>query len=299
MGRETQHPSRLTALILASRPKTLPAAIMPVLVGSAMAVHDGQFRVGAALAALICALLIQIGTNYSNDLLDYRSGMDTEERTGPERAVASGWLSEVEMLQATIVVFVLTVPLGLYLIAVAGWPVLIIGLASLGAGISYTGGPYPLAYHGLGDLFVFLFFGLVATAGTYYVQAVTVNWFIILTALAPGALITNILVVNNYRDIPTDRATGKRTLAVILGPAGTRMEYILLLLLSYSVPLILFLTGEFTWWVLLPWLTLPFALSLSMQLMNENQGKVLNKVLARTAALCLIFGILLSLGVML
>ena len=292
-------PAKMEAWWLASRPKTLPAAMMPVLVGSALALHDGVFAPGPALAALICALLIQIGTNFSNDLLDFQAGTDTEKRTGPARAVANRWITEREMLAGTVIVFGLTVPLGLYLIRAAGWPVLIIGLLSIAAGIAYTTGPLPLAYNGLGDLFVFIFFGLVATAGTYYVQAGTVNGFVLWGSVPAGALVTNILVVNNYRDIETDRETNKRTLATILGKTGTRIEFLILLVASYGIPFLFLSRYDLSLWILLPLLSLPFGLRVFFKLMAGAEGKALNEVLAQTARLALGYGLLFSVGLML
>lgn len=292
-------PTKPKAWFLASRPKTLPAAVMPVLIGSAVAFHDSAFTPGPALAALFCALLIQIGTNFANDLLDFKAGMDTEQRLGPERAVANQWISEQEMFWGTVTAFGLTVPVGLYLIWIAGWPVLAIGLCSIAAGIAYTGGPYPLAYNGLGDLFVFIFFGLVATVGTYYVQALQITTLSVLVAIPAGALITNILVVNNYRDIKTDRETGKNTLAVIIGHSGSRMEYLILLFLSYVVPVFLLFVYDFSLFILLPLLSLPIAVKNLRTLYSDTCGKALNPLLERTAQFSLIFGILFSIGLLL
>jgi len=292
-------PTKLQAWWLASRPKTLPAAMMPVIIGSAMAYDHGQFLLGPALAALICALLIQVATNFSNDLVDFQTGSDTGERLGPARAVASKWISESEMFYGTLLTLLLTVPFGLYLIYKAGFVVLVIGLVSILAGIAYTAGPYPLAYNGLGDIFVFIFFGLVATAGTYYVQATSINWYVILGAIPAGALTTNLLVVNNYRDIDTDRKTGKRTLATILGKRGTKVEFVLLLILSYVIPFILYSLYKSSFIILLPLLSLPLAARLVWQLFSGFTGKALNKTLAHTARFALIYGILFSLGIVL
>lgn len=290
-------PSKLTAWWLAARPKTLPAAVTPILIGSALALHANAFRAGPAFAALLCALLIQIATNYSNDLLDYKAGTDTEKRTGPARAVASKWLSEREMFWGTVVVIGLTVPLGLYLIANAGIVVLAIGLLSIAAGLAYTGGPYPLAYNGLGDLFVFIFFGGVATVGTYFVQAIQVTPEAFLAAVPAGGLITNILVINNYRDIDTDSETNKQTMAVKLGKSGTRIEYLFLIFVSYLIPLLFLLAFGYSGWVLLPFASLPLAIKPVRQLYSGMQGIELNQVLAETARLSLIFALLFSIGI--
>ncbi|HKJ67524.1 MAG TPA: 1,4-dihydroxy-2-naphthoate polyprenyltransferase [bacterium] len=289
-------PSKLGAWVLASRPKTLPAAMMPVIIGSALAYHQDLFAAGPALAALLCALLIQIGTNFSNDVLDFQAGADTEDRLGPARAVASRWINEREMLYGTVVTFALTIPPGLYLIFHAGFPVLILGLASIAAGLAYSAGPYPLASHGLGDLFVFLFFGLVATGGTYYVQTISVNGFALLGAIPAGALTTNILVINNYRDIETDQHANKHTLATRLGKAGTRIEFLLLLLISYAIPFIFLLRFNLSLWILLPLLSLPLGMRIVLQLHRGVEGTSLNETLAQTARLALIYGILFSAG---
>jgi 1,4-dihydroxy-2-naphthoate octaprenyltransferase len=291
-----QKPTKVQAFWLAARPKTLPAAIMPVLIGTAVAYHQGVFSLFPALAAMLCALLIQVGTNYSNDLLDYQAGTDNDFRLGPERAVASKWLTEREMLIGTVTVFMATVPLGMYLIYAAGLPVLVIGLLSIAAGIAYTGGPYPLAYNGLGDLFVFIFFGIVATVGTYFVQAESVSLLAFLASLPAGGLTTAILVINNYRDIDTDKNTNKNTLAVILGKSGTRIEYLVLLIISYLIPVVLYFIFNFSFWILLPWLTIPLAVQLCRRLFSGMQGKQLNTLLEKTARLTLVYGLLFSIA---
>ncbi|HHY60390.1 MAG TPA: 1,4-dihydroxy-2-naphthoate polyprenyltransferase [Clostridia bacterium] len=281
--------------ILASRPKTLPAASAPVIVGTALALGDGTFRFGPALAALICALLIQIGTNFANDVFDYQKGTDTQERTGPLRVTQAGLLTPRQVFRGMCLVFGLAFLIGLYLIAVGGWPILVIGLLSILSGIAYTGGPYPLGYHGLGDLFVFIFFGPVAVCGTYYVQALSLTGQAFAASVPMGLLITAILVVNNYRDLPTDCKAGKRTLAVRLGPAGTRWEYVALLGLSYLVPLSLWLLGPGTPWLLLPLLTVPLAARLIKD-MYTREGAALNETLAGTGKLVLLYGLCYGVG---
>jgi 1,4-dihydroxy-2-naphthoate octaprenyltransferase len=229
------------AWLLAARPKTLPAALAPVLVGTALAFHDGAFAPLPALAALLGALLLQIGSNFANDYFDFFKGADTHERLGPVRVTASGLISPGQLRWGMVAVFGLAALDGLYLIQVGGWPILAVGVASILAALLYTGGPFPFGYYGLGDLFVFIFFGLVAVCGTYYVQALTLTGPVVLAAVPPGLLITAILVVNNLRDIETDAKAGKRTLAVMLGRDGTRAEYRLLLALAYILPLALWL----------------------------------------------------------
>ncbi|MBX3015312.1 MAG: 1,4-dihydroxy-2-naphthoate polyprenyltransferase [Caldilineaceae bacterium] len=283
------------AWLLAARPKTLPAAVGPILVGAALALADDRFELLPALAALLCALLLQIGSNFANDYFDFFKGADTNDRLGPTRATAAGLLTPNAMRWGMVVVFGAAVLVGLYLIWVGGWPILVAGLAALLAAIAYTGGPFPFGYYGLGDLFVFLFFGLVAVCGTYYVQAHTLPLAVILAAVPPGLLITAILVVNNLRDLETDRRANKRTLAVRLGRRGTQMEYSLLLLVAYLVPFWLWLVLAQSAWVLLPLLSLPAALPL-LRAVFTTTGKPLNLTLAGTARLSLIFSLLWAAG---
>ncbi len=226
-----EKPTSLNSLqiwMLASRPKTLPAAAAPVIVGSAAAFYEGAFHPGPALAALFGALLLQIGANLANDVFDFHRGADTAERLGPTRVTQAGLLSPRQVLVGMWICFGLAAILGVYLTLVAGWPVIVIGLTSIVAAIAYTGGPFPLGYYGLGDAAVFLFFGLAAVCGSYYVQALKLDWLAFWSALPMGFLITAILVVNNLRDIETDRAAGKRTLAVRFGAGGARKEFLYL-----------------------------------------------------------------------
>jgi 1,4-dihydroxy-2-naphthoate octaprenyltransferase len=225
------------AWILAARPKTLPAAAAPVLVGSALAWRLGGFRLLPALAALVGALLIQVATNLANDYFDFVKGADTEHRVGPTRVTQSGLLSPSSVRNGMVLTLLAAFLVGAYLVSVAGMPIVWIGLASLVCAVAYTGGPFPLAYHGLGDLFVFVFFGLVAVAGTVYVQTLALSWEALWAGAGVGAVSTAILVVNNLRDIGTDERAGKRTLAVRLGVVGTRVEYTLLWSLAVAVPI--------------------------------------------------------------
>jgi 1,4-dihydroxy-2-naphthoate octaprenyltransferase len=291
--------SRPQAWLMAIRPKTLPAAVGPVFVGTALAYADGAFALGPALAALIGALLLQIGSNLANDYFDFFRGADTTERRGPPRVTASGLISPADMRLGMVVIFGAAALLGLYLIAVGGWPVLAVGVASILAALAYTGGPLPFGYYGLGDLFVFIFFGLVAVCGTYYVQALTLTPTAVLAAVAPGLLITAILVVNNLRDIETDQRANKRTLAVILGARATLAEYGLLLLIAYLVPLVLWLGAGRSPWVLLPWLTVPLAVKLVVAIVQAGDGPTFNTLLAGTARLSLLFSLLFALGLLL
>lgn len=288
--------SRTQAWVLASRPKTLPAAVVPVLVGSAVAASDGAFSALPAAVALVCALLIQIGTNLANDYFDFMKGADSEHRIGPVRVTSSGLIPPSTVRNTMIGVFVLTFILGLYLVSVGGWPILVIGVSSLFCAVIYTAGPYPLAYIGLGDVFVFLFFGIVAVTGTYYVQALHWSTDALIASLPVGAISTAILVVNNYRDIDTDRKVNKKTLAVRIGRRATRMEYRLLLLLAYLVPVIQSVRGEQPLWLLLPLLSLPFAIQVLRIVEHSTDGAALNAALAGTGRLLALYGVLYAAG---
>lgn len=287
--------SCIEAWTLAVRPKTLPAAVSPVLVGTAAAFADDRFVLLPALAAIIGALLLQIAVNLANDYFDFKKGIDTPDRLGPVRVTQSGLISPSGVKTGLIVTLGLAVVCGLYLIYAAGWPILVIGLASIFAALAYSGGPYPLASHGLGDLFVFIFFGLVAVCGTYYVQALKLTWLVVFLAIPAGFLITAILVVNNLRDISTDSNAGKNTLAVRLGEKGTRIEYVILLTASYLIPIFLLLKGILSPWTLLSLLSLPMAFS-SIRFICTESGEVLNDALAGTAKLAFLFSLLLSIG---
>lgn len=288
--------SGMGAWLLAVRPKTLPAAIAPVVVGTAMAIADHGFRPLPALAALMGALLLQIGVNLANDYFDCVKGVDTSGRLGPVRVTQSGMISPGQVRWGMILAFILACAVGLYLIAVAGWPILVLGCAALLAALCYSGGPYPLASRGLGDLFVFIFFGLVAVCGTYYAQRHMITPEVVLVAVPVGLLITAILVVNNLRDIQTDRRAGKHTLAVILGPGGSRVEYILLTAGAYLLPVIFWMSGRLPVGALLSLLSLPFAVPVVRMVMT-SEGPVLNRALAGTARFALIYSLFLSIGI--
>ncbi|WP_258303400.1 1,4-dihydroxy-2-naphthoate polyprenyltransferase [Haloferax larsenii] len=295
---------------MASRPQTLPAAAAPVLVGTALAVHDGLFAPLPALAALVGALLIQIGTNFANDYYDAIQGADTEAREGFTRVTAGGLIPPAEVKRAMYLTFAAAILLGTYLVYVGGVPILVIGLLSVASGIAYTGGPYPLGYHGLGDLFVFVFFGLVAVVGTYYVQAAsilaaplsmgipaeTVTLVAILASLPIAAISTNILVVNNIRDKEEDATTGKRTLAVRFGYGFARAEYVVMLVVAYAVPLYLWTRSGFEWHVLLPFLSMPIAARIARTVLTETKGELLNPALEDTGKLLALYALLFSVG---
>jgi len=291
-------PGSIGAWMVAARPATLTAAFAPVAVGTACAWRVDGFRWDAALAALLGAFLIQIATNFANDMFDFEKGADTEERLGPTRAAQAGLLSVAQLCRGIIVSFALALGTGLYLTWIAGPAVVVIGLASMAAGLAYTGGPFPLAYNGLGDVFVMAFFGFVAVCGTAFVQAQYVPEIAWLASIPIGALATGILVVNNVRDFEGDRRAGKTTLVVRFGrPSGVR-EYALLLLVSYAIPIILYVLGWSSAWVCLPLLTLPWSLRLFESVMNDR-GAALNQTLAGTAKLLSAFGVLLAIGIVL
>ncbi|MBW2093188.1 MAG: 1,4-dihydroxy-2-naphthoate polyprenyltransferase [Deltaproteobacteria bacterium] len=283
--------------LMAIRPRTLPAAISPVVVGMALALEDQAFQLFPAMAALMCALLLQIGVNLANDYFDCVKGIDTSERLGPPRVTQLGLISPGGVKAGMTVIFFLAVLNGLYLVLVGGWPILVLGLAAILSALAYSGGPYPLASHGLGDAFVFIFFGLVAVCGTYYVQALKLTLPVFLMALPVGFLITAILVVNNLRDINTDRQSGKYTLAVVLGERGSKVEYLLLHLGAYLVPLACILGRVVSGWVLLVLLSLPLTVSM-IKMVWKEQGTVLNQALAGTAKLAFVYSLLLAAGLL-
>jgi len=281
---------------MAARLRTLPAAVAPVFVGTALAIQDGELNGFAFAAALLGALFIQVGTNLSNDYSDARRGADTEDRLGPVRVTAGGLVPPRRVLVATYVTFGLAVLCGVYLIVVAGWVLLAIGAASILAGVLYTGGPRPYGYAGLGEVFVFLFFGVVAVAGSYYVQTQDVVWQAFAASVPVGLLCAAILVVNNVRDLDTDRRAGKRTLAVRLGRARTRVLFAAMIVVSYLA--LAALVAGLSWWTLLPLLTVPLALRLIETVRTRTDGPSLNGALAQAGMLELVFCLLLSAGIL-
>lgn len=287
----------LATWVSASRPQTLPASVIPVLIGSSIAHHHQLFRWDTTLVALICALLIQIGTNFANDYYDFAKGADREDRIGFIRATSAGLVTPEAMFRATYITMAIAFFTGLYLVWVAGWPVFLIGVFSLIFGVAYTGGPYPLGYNGLGDLFVFIFFGFAAVMGTYYVNALEWSLDTAVASLPVGALAVNILVINNLRDIDQDVLSGKKTLGVLLGEHALKTEYLLLLALSYGSLLLLDIIFNYSLWIYLPLLSLPAALVLLRQVLLHDDKRSLNKTLERTAQFMVLFGILLSFGI--
>ncbi len=292
-------PDGVRIWMMAARPRTLPAAIAPVLVGTSLAGFAHVFHPLRFVAALLGAIFIQVGTNLSNDYSDARRGADTEDRLGPVRVTAGGLVPPRQVLVATYVSFGLAVLAGIYLIVVAGWLLLVVGAASILAGVLYTGGPRPYGYEGLGEVFVFLFFGIVAVAGSYFVQTKHLHWEAFALAVPVGLLAAAILVVNNYRDIDTDRRAGKRTLAVRLGRDRTRNLFAVMIYLAYLLVPITWIFGPLKPWVLLPWLSLPGAAPLVRLVRNHTDGPSLNQALAQTGMLQLAFCMLLSAGLLL
>jgi len=301
--------SRRRAWVIAARPQTLPAAAAPVIVGVGLAVRDGVFTPLPALAAFVGAALIQIGTNFANDYYDAIQGADTDDREGFTRVVASGLIEPAEVKRAMWLTFAAAILVGTFLVYVGGVPILVVGLASVAAGIAYTGGPYPLGYHGLGDLFVFVFFGVIAVTGTYYVQAAalvgggfplwvpdgTVTLAAVIASLPVAAISTNILVVNNVRDVAEDAETGKRTLAVRFGYRFSRAQFLALLALAYLTPVWFFATGGGLA-PLLPLVTLPLAVGTARTVVTETGGEALNPALESTGKLLGAYAVAFAVG---
>jgi 1,4-dihydroxy-2-naphthoate octaprenyltransferase len=302
--------SRTEAWLMAARPQTLPAGAAPVVLGTAVAVYEGVFAPLPAVAALVGALLIQVGTNFANDYYDAVNGTDTDDREGFTRVTAGGLIEPRKVKHAMAATYGLAVVVGLYLVAIGGVPILVVGLSSIVAGVLYTGGPYPYGYYGLGDLFVFVYFGLVAVTGTYYVQAVTevaglfpttvpagsLSPAVAVASLGAAGLSTCILVVNNIRDRETDRETGKRTLAVIVGYRWSRVEFVALTALSYAVPPALWLGFDYPVGTLAPLVTLPLAAGVTRTVLTETGGAALNPALERTGQLLAVYAVLLAAG---
>ncbi len=288
--------SKRRAWLLAVRPPTLPAAVSPVLAGSGIAAVDGDFEVGRFFLAMIGAILIQIVVNFANDLSDFRRGADAPDRLGPPRAVAQGWLSQREMTVGIALVTAAAMIVGVALTLIVGWPILLIGAASLVAAVTYTGGPAPYGYRGLGDVICFLFFGVVAVMGAGYVQIEELTWELAAASVPVGCLVTAILVVNNLRDIETDRASDKRTLAVMLGERNTRIEYVALTMGAF-VAIAVFASVELIpYFCYIAGAALPPAVWLSREIANGRSGAALNPMLKRTAQLHLMVGALIGLG---
>jgi 1,4-dihydroxy-2-naphthoate polyprenyltransferase len=292
-------PNPVRIWVMAARPKTLPLGVAPVLVGTALAGYLNVFHPLRFVAALLGSVFIQIGANLSNDYSDARRGADAEDRLGPVRVTAGGLVPPRQVLIATYLTFGFAVLCGVYLIAVAGWQLLLIGVASIIAGVLYTGGPRPYGYEGLGEVFVFLFFGVAAVAGSYFAQVRGFSWESLVLSTPIGLIAAAVLVVNNTRDIDTDRRAGKRTLAVRLGRERSRGMYAAMVLLAYPVVLIPWVLGPLRAWLLLPFLTLPITAGVIRIVSTHSDGPSLNRALAKTGQLQLFFCVLLSVGLLL
>ena len=286
--------SRLKAWLLAARVPTLAAAVVPVLVGTAAAAGIGRFDPLPFIAALVGSVCIQIGTNYANDAADFLRGADTPQRKGPTRATLSGLLSPRQVMTGAFVCFGIAALVGVYLVTLRGWPLLVAGVLSIASGLAYTGGPWPLGYHGLGEVFVFVFFGVVAVTGSAYVQLGEISTLALAASVPVGLLCTAILVLNNLRDIETDRAAGKRTLAVRMGAPATRALYLVCLVGGVAAPAVIRAAGLVGAWFWLPWLALPLMASLGRLAVGHSDAPALNRGLKRTAQMHLLYGALFA-----
>jgi 1,4-dihydroxy-2-naphthoate octaprenyltransferase len=289
-------PTGITAWKMAIRPPTLTASVAPVLVGCGVAIGQGAFSIGPALAALFGAIFLQIGANFANDVFDFQRGADTSERLGPPRVTQQGILSPAQMKLGMVTVFAIAMLIGIYLVYVAGWPIVAVGLGSIVGATIYTGGPWPIGYHALGDVFTFSFFGPVAVVGTYFVQAGETSgaaWF---ASIAMGAVVTMILVVNNLRDIDTDRHAGKTTLGVLMGDRATRTWYFLLLAVTYAIPVLAWPLGFAGPATLVALLSLPAAYKPAKVILDGTVGRPLNPALRDTARLTFWFGLAFAVG---
>jgi 1,4-dihydroxy-2-naphthoate polyprenyltransferase len=280
--------------MLAARPATLPAAVVPVIVGTGAALHGTHtLDLRIFVPTLLASLLIQIGTNFANDVFDFGRGADTPDRLGPLRVTQGGLVTPRQVLTATFVTFGIALLIGLYLVAIGGWPILAIGVICVLSGLLYTGGPWPFGYHGLGDLVCFLTFGVLAVIGTAYLYTLSVTSLDLWASIPVACLVTAILIVNNLRDIDTDRRVGKTTLAVVLGRTGTRIEYLVCLAVAYAVAIGVGITGQVGFWWWLPLLSLPLGVWL-VRYVSRTEGRPLNQALKRTGQLHLLFGLLFA-----
>ena len=283
--------------ILAARLKTLPAGISPVIVGVSLAIHDGTFHVLSAFMTLLASILLQIGSNFANDVYDFLNGADTDDRIGPKRVVQAGLIAPKKMIKGMLLIFSFAIVIGIYLAFVGGWKIVAVGCISIFAAIVYTGGPYPLGYYGWGDLMVFLFFGIIAVPGTYYLQTGFVSNISILFGIALGSLSTSILAVNNLRDADTDSLIGKNTLAVRFGKLFVKIEYMIMMASAFFILFyVIYLSDKISFYIVL--FLLPICIS-NIRLIFTESGESLNLLLNRTSKFLFQFSILLSISLIL
>ncbi len=282
--------------LLACRPKTLPAAIAPVIIGTALAIGDGGFHLPSAILCFLGALVIQIGTNLANDYYDFKKGTDTHERVGPLRVTQAGLIAPEKVKLAFILCFSLAFAIAFQLSLRGGWPLLAIGIAAIISGILYTAGPRPLGYNGLGEIFAFIFFGPIAVGATYYIQTREINPAVILAGVAPGLLSAAILVVNNLRDIETDAKANKKTLAVRFGRAFTQNQYFILIASAALMPMLIYALIDERIQIFLSSSILFFAMPLIKTVFTKSDGPCLNRVLAKTGMLLLFYSLIFSFG---
>lgn len=298
VGVATERPSIFRIWFLAARPRTLPAAVAPIVVGTAVAARENAFVWWIALLALVTALLLQVAANFANDAIDAKKGSDTAERTGPTRITAAGYVTYNQVMNATWITLVLAAATGIPLLIRGGWPFVALGIASLICAVAYTGGPFPISYLGLGEIFVFLFFGLIAVTGTAYLQTGELTALSLVASIPPGAMIVGILIVNNYRDRVQDEKVNKRTVAVRIGPKNTRIEYYIMLGLTMLSPFVFWMLGWLNAWALLTVLSWPMFRQLIQQV-QTLQGPPLNRTLGFTGMAALIHSLLLGIALVL
>jgi 1,4-dihydroxy-2-naphthoate octaprenyltransferase len=298
VGNAAERPSTLEIWYLAARPKTLPAAVAPIVVGSAVAVREDGFVWWIALLALVTALLLQIAANFANDAIDAKKGSDTADRTGPVRITAAGYVTFNQVMNATWITLALAMVTGIPLLVRGGWPFVLLGIACLVCAVAYTGGPFPISYLGLGEIFVFLFFGLIAVTGTAYLQIGELTALSLAASLPPGAMIVGILIINNYRDLKEDARVGKRTVAVRIGPRKTRIEYYAMLLITAISPLVFWAVGWLNAWALITVVSWPLLWQLAQQVRTLH-GPALNRTLGQTGKTALVHSVLLGLALVL
>lgn len=295
VGTAAEHPSKLQVWFLAARPRTLPAAVAPIVVGTAVAVREGAFVWWIALLALVTALLLQIAANFANDAIDAKKGSDTADRTGPTRITAAGYVTYNQVMNATWITLVFAACTGIPLLIRGGWPFIFLGVAALICAVAYTGGPFPISYLGLGEIFVFLFFGLIAVTGTAFLQTGELTTLSLMASIPPGAMIVGILIINNYRDREQDEKVNKRTVAVRIGPKYTRFEYYIMLALTALSPFLFWALGWLNAWALLTVLSWPMFRDLIRQV-QTLQGPPLNKTLGLTGKTALVHSVLLGIA---